>query len=109
MLMGFGSDAIKDFLLGREITLDDLVVDNIVKLFGISKFQIYKSRRDGIMNTVWQTLFVPPVGTPIDDIYKDISQIYQGKKEVKDAEVLGRVPIVGKFYYWWAGGGSEKN
>lgn len=108
MLMGMGSDALKDLLLGREIETDDLVTDNIMKLFGFTKYQIYKARDEGIANAFWKTLFVPPVGAPVDDLYKDISKIGFGDKELKDSEIAGKVPLIGKFYYWWYGGGRTK-
>ncbi len=109
MLMGMASDALKDLLLGRDIDIDSLVTDNIIKSLGITKYQIYKSKRDGIAVTFFQTLFVPPVLAPVDDLQRDIRDIgIKEKKPLKDAELLGRIPLVGKFYYWWWGGGSAK-
>lgn len=109
MLMGMTADALKDLLLGREIEPDELVLDNLLKLTGLTKYQIYKSRQDGIMKTFWKTLFVPPVGSPVDDVVKDIRQISEGDKEIKDAEVAKGVPVAGKLYYWWLGGGADKD
>lgn len=108
MLTGMGADAIKDLLLGRDFDLSDLVMDNLVKLMGFTKYQIYKAKDDGIANTFFMTMVVPPVGAPIDDLGKDVAKIGFGDKELKDAEVLQRVPVVGKFYYWWFGGGRAK-
>lgn len=109
MLMGMGSDALKNLILGREIEIDDLITDNLIKLLGVTKYQIYKSRVEGIANTFWRTLFVPPVFAPIDDLQKDVREIAGDKKDLKDAELLGRIPLVGKFYYWWIGGGANKD
>jgi len=108
MLMGVASDALKDLLLGREIEVGDLVTDNILKIVGFTKYQVYKARDEGIANTFWKTLFVPPIATPIDDLGKDIKNIGFKDKPAKDSELLGRVPVVGKFYYWWWGGGRAK-
>lgn len=118
MLMGMASDALKDLLLGREIEVDDMMLDNVAKLFGFSKYQIYKAKTEGIFTAFWKTLFIPPVGAPVDDLVKDVKDIAIGKtdkrtgkhtsKPVKDAEVLQRIPFVGKFYYWWFGGGRAK-
>lgn len=108
MLMGMGTDALKDLILGREIDLDDLTSDNILKTLGFTKYQIYTSRRDGIMNTFWKTLFVPPIGAPVDDLVKDVTGVASGDKDVADMETLGKIPVVGKFYYWWWGAGAEK-
>lgn len=108
MLMGMSSDAIKDLLLGRDIEIDDLVSDNILKLAGFTKYQIYKAKEEGIANAALRTLFMPPIGAPVDDLFKDIKNIVGGEKDISDSEVLGKTPIVGKFYYWWWGGGRSK-
>jgi len=108
MLMGMGTDALKDLLLGREIDLDDLVMDNILKTSGFTKYQIYQSRRDGVMNTFWKTLFVPPIGAPIDDLSRDLTALANGDKGPEDLEIWQHVPIGGKFYYWWIGAGAAK-
>lgn len=109
MFLGMGSDALKDLLLGRKIDVNYLMTDNLLKLMGFSKYQIYKSRQEGLLNTFWQTLFVPSVGQPVDDLVKDIRDIgINEKKPLKDAELAQRIPLIGKFYYWWWGGGHTK-
>lgn len=108
MLMGATSDVLKDLILGREIEMDDLVIDNILKTFGVSKYQIYKTRQEGLANAFWQWLLVPPIGAPVNDLSKDVKKIGFGDGKLKDAEVLQRVPVGGKLYFWWFGGGAEK-
>lgn len=108
MLMNMTADVLKDLLLGRDIVIDDLVMDNIIRLFGASKYQIYKSKQDGFATTIFHTLFVPPISAPIDDLIRDISDISEGKKDISESRVLGKTPIVGKLYYWWWGGGRSK-
>lgn len=106
MMMGMSSDALKDFLLGRKIDVTDLMIDNLIKLMGISKFNIYKAKEEGIGNAIFRFL-TPPILAPLDDL-RDIPKIIKGKKKVKDADLLQRIPLIGKFYYWWAGGGTLK-
>jgi len=108
MLMGMASDALKDLILGREIEMDDLVTDNILKTMTFTKYQIYKVREEGIAAATMRTLFFPPIAAPLDDATKDVVQIGFGDKEAKDSELLGKIPVVGKFYYWWWGGGRAK-
>lgn len=108
MVMGMASDGLKDLILGRPIDIDDLITDNILKLFTLTKYQIYRAREEGIANAFWKTLFVPPVAAPVDDLGKDIAKIGFGDKPIEDSEVAGKVPVVGKFYYWWYGGGRTK-
>ncbi len=108
MVMGMGSDALKDLLLGRPIDIDDLITDNMLKLMGFTKYQIYKAKDEGIASAVLRTLFMPPIFAPIDDLGKDIMKTAQGKQKLKDAAILGHIPVVGNFYYWWWGGGRTK-
>lgn len=120
MLMGMSSDALKDLILGRDIEIDDLVTDNLLKLMGFTKYQIYKAKAEGVGAAILRTLFMPPVFALPDDLIKDIGEIAIGKtdkrsdppkktsKPLKDSEVIGHTPFVGKLYYWWWGGGRAK-
>lgn len=108
MVMGMASDDIKDLILGRPIDFEDQIMNNIVALFGATKYQIYKSKQDGLLHTLFETLFVPPVGGILDDVYKDAAGYASGTKQPKDFQTLGHLPFLGKFYYWWFGGGRTK-
>lgn len=118
MLLGMSSDALKDLILGRNIEIDDLVTDNLLKLLGFTKYQIYKAKAEGVGSAILRTLFMPPVFALPDDAIKDVGNIVVGKtdartgktvrKPAKESEVLGHVPFVGKMYYWWWGGGAAK-
>lgn len=107
MLMGMGTDALKDLVLGRPIDIDSLVTDNILKSLGFTKYQIYKSKEDGAIAAFFNSI-VPPIAAPLTDIQKDIQYTTEGKRSPKDSEVVQHIPFVGKFYYWWFGGGVSK-
>ncbi len=101
-LMGASSDWLKDMLLGRETEPEDLVTDNLIKLAGITKYQIYTAREQGVLQSL-----VPPIFAPAGDLARDVAEVSDGK-EIKDLEIWQRIPVLGKFYYWWYGAGSEK-
>jgi hypothetical protein len=103
--MGISNDALKDFLLGRTTAPEDAVFNNIMKLFGLSKYQIYQAKRNGYAKTAALTV-LPPQFSITDDIVKDAKKIISGERELKDSYALGQIPIGGKFYYWWWGGGD---
>jgi hypothetical protein len=105
MLMGMSADALKDLLLGREIELDDLVMDNVLKTMGFTKYQIYTSQKDGYFRTFWTSLFVP--AAIADDITRDVYDLATDEKDMDEVRAVSGVPIVGKFYYWWEGAGSD--
>jgi len=106
MAMGMTSDLLKDFILGRDIEPEDMVVDNMLKLMALSKYQIYNAKRNGIEEAVIKT-FIPPIAPLViaDDIRKDAFK--KKKPNAKDLRIWNRVPVGGKLYYWWFGGGIE--
>jgi len=107
IIMNASADTVKDIILGRKTKLEDLVVDNILRVVGFSKWQLYKAREDGIFSTFLQSILPP---TPfVDDIYKDAMKLTNKNKKasVSDMRIWQRIPVVGKLYYWWFGGGEE--
>ena len=107
LLMGATKDVIKDLMLGRDFEVEDLFIENVIQMAGISRYQVLKSRQQGIWNTFWQ-FFIPPVGTVTDDLYRDLTAIGLSDKKLRDARTAKDVPVVGKLYYWWFGGGATK-
>jgi hypothetical protein len=84
-LMGATADEIKNLMLGRSAELSDLVVDNMLKFAGVSRYQIDQIGREGAGKTIQGTLF-PPTQSP----------------------EMRNIPLVGDIYYWWFGKGAEK-
>ena len=108
MAMNATADLIKDLLLNRPIEIEDLVIDNILRLLGFSKWQLYKARQEGVGTMLWQT--ITPPAKLVDSIIKDSSAIYNQKLEsLPDLETIQSVPLVGKLFYWWFGKGSIKS
>lgn len=101
------ADLLKDLLMGRETEPEDMVVNNILRLFGISKYTTYQARKEGI-GTATAKLILPPFKF-IDNLYKDMAKaIDKGKVDVDNFNTIKSIPIVGKLYYWWFGAGAEK-
>lgn len=96
------ADEIKDFILGRETSLKDRTVDNLLRLVGFSKFGIYKARQEGLPSAFLQSI-LPPTKF-LNNLYKDI---VSPPEEAKDLRSIQSIPLVGKLYYWWFGRGAE--
>lgn len=71
MLMGMAADALKNLILNRPFKLEDMVIDNVLKLMGFSKYTVYqvktKSLSEGLLAIV-----LPPFNffnDPIQDYY----------------------------------------
>jgi len=97
------ADVIKDLILGRPLDLDDKVVDNLMRLVGVSKFATWKAREEG-PGTAAVLMAAPPFKA-INAIYKDIMTA----GDEKGLETAQSIPLVGKLYYWWFGKGAGKS
>ena len=107
MLANGTADLIKDLILNRPVEPEDYVIDNFLRLFGISKFTLMKFKKESVSAGV-SSFVVPPFGKFISSGAKDIDKMLKGEFEPEKAEIIQSVPFLGKIYYWWFGAGSEK-
>lgn len=105
---GTAKDAVIDMLFGRKFHLDDMIVNNVLGLFGLTKYQLYKARDEGFEG--FASSFIPPLFAMWADFGRDVSKKLFSKngKDLKEFEIWKGVPVVGRFYYWWFGGGRAK-
>jgi len=100
--MGVTTDQLKDWVLGRKTDFSDRIIDNILKLAGLSKWTIYKARQEGFGSASMKTILPPaPI---IDQLWKDVATAGDGK----GTESVQSIPLIGKPYYWRFGRGREK-
>jgi hypothetical protein len=102
VLANAGADELKDFVLGRKTDFDDRIVDNMLRLFGVSKFVTWKARTEGLGSAMARQM-LPPFKF-LDAATKDIVKAGDGK----GLETLASVPVVGKLAYWHMGRGTSK-
>ena len=125
-----GVDRFKDYIAGRRKTpFTDLVASNILKIFGLSKYNYFQFQREGLTYALIK-LVLPASTSMVDDIFfqdmgKHIGTVAEeltktigtsrksGKaydkgvrNVVKDIKKDGikswkYVPILGKHLYWW--------
>ena len=110
ILCGMSKDAIINMLYGRDMDLSEMFINNLLGLTGIvSKYSLYKARDEGFSGFLSSVAIPPLFAMPSDligDIYKSL---FTAKgKDISDYEVWKGVPLVGRFYYWWLGGGRTK-
>lgn len=110
------ADVLKDIVLGRPLESDDeedylltKLVDNFIRLFGLSKYSLYKFKKDGVWEGI-TSIILPPIFSPVEKLAKDIGKSLKedGDFEPHQAEIIQSVPFLGKLYYWWFGGGRKK-
>ena len=116
MLTGISADKIKNYMYNREQEFDEMVGDNLLKLFGLQKYLLWVQRR--YRNLGWTTIkaLVPPVGVfnPVfeafmRDLYKAEKSIRKNEKlEIpEDLESVKNIPIFGRLYYNYFGNGEK--
>jgi hypothetical protein len=103
MLFNGTADLLKALLLWRDIERPDMIIDNIVRLFWFSKYQVYKAKTEGIVPFL-QSVFLPPTSI-IDYPIKDIVKATSTEKwlEFKRAKSFQLIPYLWKLYYRWFG------
>lgn len=102
VLANAGADELKDFMLGRKTDFSDRVVDNMLRLLGISKFVTWKARTEGVGMAALRQ--VAPPFKFINSVTKDII----GAGDGKGLEMLSSLPVAGKLLYWHLGRGTSK-
>lgn len=112
------ADIIKDFILGRPLESEDeegnddylwiKFVDNLIRLSGLSKYSLYRFKKDSVSEGVG-SIVIPPIFNFVQRGLKDIDKARNDDEfELHQTEIIQSVPMLGKLYYWWFGGGRKK-
>ena len=108
------ADEIKDLVLDRDTPPSDRVVDNLWRLVGASKFDVYQARDEGLGSATMKKILFP--ASIVDRLGKDIYNTAIDKEYEKGPlkgedfklESTQTIPVGGKLYYWWLGRGAQK-
>lgn len=109
MTAGVSVDYLKDLMMGRKPTLTSLpdkVTSNLLALIMLDKYTAEQTFKKGPGTLVKENVstIVDVPGTPMEDAWS----ILANDKNLKDARTLMYVPIIGRLYYYWVGGGYER-
>ena len=108
-IMNATADTIKDTITGREIKWDDVLVDNIAKLVGFSRYQTQQVMKEGLATTLTDQL-APPLPF-LDDLSKDVVNLFKDfdkSADINELRSIRDIPVGGDLYYWWFGKGRGK-
>ena len=99
-------DMAKDLVLGRETTddLEDRYVANVFKMFGTSQYLMDRFGSQGKLTQMATEMISPPLGY-IDAVGTDLINLISGDPSAK---TLNELPLIGRFWYNFFGGGLEK-
>ena len=116
-----GADVLKDLMMRRPIHLDDYIISNVWRLFGLSRYNFFKVKENPVQG-VAETLMNSPVSGILLDFTRDAVKLEKAATdgdepeekqkdfmdELSKVRSVQRIPFFGKLYYWWFGGGSTK-
>jgi len=108
---GIGADAIRETISGKGFDLQDKefsdrYFNNVLKLFGASEYMAEKASEVELGEALGGINFFLPAISTIENIGQSIvDTVAEGEI---DQEVFKELPIAGKLYYMWLGGGIEK-
>lgn len=112
-----GISAFKDFVLGREVTLSDRMLESMTStLAGVSRFQIYQGKDIFSSKNAYQSagelgrfiIGLAPVN-PLLDVASDINKAAAGEVQgIEDVSSVKYAPLAGKWTYWRLGAGKAK-
>ena len=112
---GMSSQALKDFIMGREYDVSDAFVDNMWKMIGFNKYGAEKLANTGVkgITEAGINLVSVPTGPYINmlDDALNYSQYYLGidKKNEAENKTIKSVPIAGSVVYQYFFEGIEKD
>jgi hypothetical protein len=107
IISGWTADNIKDWMMNREIHLDDTVYDQMFKLIGSSRYIAYQARRHGPEQAIVKQ-FAPPQLGLAHDFWRDVKDLIKEEdpRDFHEIRAVAKIPVIGKLFYGWYGGGS---
>jgi hypothetical protein len=111
-LVGVPVDWLKDFIMGRDPQLPDIAVDNVFKLMGVSRWNLWRFRDHKDPIRAAMELVTPPapfLSYPIADVFDAAEQVAKGEDiDPSQFESWKILPFFGDPIYWFLGGGRTK-
>ena len=109
IVMGSTADWMKDYIKSMfgdsEIEEpEDYVVDNILKAFGFSRYQLNMVGKSGPAEVVTQ-MFIPPRKF-LNNVAKDFRTFNKDGLTLENSKSIRSIPLAGELYYFWFGAGS---
>ena len=109
-----GVNTLKDFILGREINVDDATADAWMQTMGLSRYSIYQARdfwqkEDSAAGTAKLAGSIVLPVRALGDVVDDAIRLGKGDMQgFQDISSVRNVPWAGKGVYWRFGEGREK-
>ncbi len=126
-----GVDRFKDWVAGRRSTpMTDLVASNVMKIFGLSKYNYFQFQREGLLHAMVKLILPASFSMADDIVIQDLGFKFLGTYAEEGVKTIGReasfgkamergtkriaqdikkdgirswkyIPMLGKHLYWW--------
>jgi len=110
-MIGMPVDWIKDWLMMRDPQMGTIAVDNLFKLFGLSRWGVWQFRNEDQKILAAFKMIAPPVpflDYPLEDLTTVEDRMTHGEAvEFADLESVRMIPFAGGPMYWGAGAGAK--
>jgi GNAT superfamily N-acetyltransferase len=110
-MIGMPVDWIKDWLMMRDPQMGTIAVDNLFKLFGLSRWGVWQFRNEDQKILAVFKMIAPPVpflDYPLEDLTTVEDRMTHGEAvEFADLESIRMIPFAGGPMYWGAGAGAK--
>ena len=109
-MMGATVDEAKDFLRGQGAEVNDIpdnYIENLFKVFGGSQYVMEKYVDKGQVGSAVGEIVAPPTDW-INAIGEDVWKIANGDFVGEESKAMRELPVIGKVWYNFFGGGMEK-
>jgi len=108
-LVGFPIDFLKDMFAGRDVYPEDYVENGFLRMFGLSKYNIYEFKTRGAGFALLNFVAPVPIAQGLvfsNEIFKTTGKIISGEVETDDFKKLGRelLPYDSLWYYRYGPG-----
>jgi len=97
-------DTAKDIVKGKDVNISDTILDNMLGLVLMSRYDVNKINRDGLGSAIFDKLS-PVLGT-VDDIGSDLIGLFSGDFKFK---TMRNIPLVGELIYNWIKDSAKNN
>lgn len=92
LLVGMPVDALKDFIAGRLGYLSDYVFNGIFRVAGVSKYQVYQTKKEGIGGALLG-YFTPITVQQLVDYTVEIQRVMSGDKALTESKLISMAPF----------------
>lgn len=111
-IIGVPVDWLKDWIMMRDPQLPDIAVDNVFKLLGVNRWNLWQFRERNNPVEAALLLVAPPAPFlvyPLTDAMESAEKVSEGD-DIKPGEFESwrMLPFIGAPIYWYLGGGVQK-